>query len=177
MANRLEIRLDTASLDELALRYGSMATAKAVNATRTYTQKLQRQARSMLQEKGKVDTGELIRRIQPGVSEYGDVVQGQVNAGAKYSRFIHEGAEHNGQQIAPHFVPFAVAPSLLLWAKRNRVVQKKGDKWYFKAASGRDYPINIRKGGLMVKQEPIPYFRVPFEQLAPAYFEKIKEIL
>lgn len=174
----LEIRIDTASLEQLALRYGSEAAARALHTTRIYTQKLEQEARKMLKEKHKVNTGALIQNIQPNVAEYGGTVQGQVNSSVPYSRFIHEGAKHDEEQIVPHFVPFAIAPSLRLWAIRNKVIYKKKDKWYFKSKkTGKEYTIDIVEGGLKVKQEPIPYFEAPFEKLSPEYFEQIKEIL
>lgn len=174
---QFDINIDTSTMDELVAHFGSRATARAINITRSYAKKIQSEARTMLQEKGRISSGQLVQSIQPEVSESGGIVQGQVNAAAPHARFIHEGAMHDGSQIVPHFVSFAVAPSLQRWAKLNRVIYQKQGRWYFKGKSGKEHSINIEKGGMMVKQDPVPYFRVPFETLCPEYFEKIKEIL
>lgn len=170
-----QIHVDTADLEALADRYGA-AAARALQITQTYTQKLQREARRQIESAGRVDTGRLVQAIQPATRAEAGSILGTVSAGTKYARFIHEGAMHQGDgKIVPHFVPFSIAPSLLLWAKRNKVVYQKEDKWYFKGKSGKEYRINIKKGGLMVKQEPVKFFEAPFEQLAPAYFNALKE--
>lgn len=177
MSNNFNVRIDNADMEELLLKFGNRAAAKVVNTTRTYTQKLQSEARNLLKEEKKADTGELIRRIQPKITESDGSVRGEVSAGAKHSRFVHEGTKHDGEQLIPYFVPFAAAPSLLNWAKRNKVIYKKNGKWFFKGKSGREYGINTEKGGMLVRQEAVPYFQAPFERLSPEYFEKIKEIL
>lgn len=187
--DRIRIVIDDTSLAELENRYGAALTQKALRITNTYVQKVQTQAQDIIAEAGHVDTGRLVNSIKSQVTGSSQKVTGEVYAGSNYARFIHEGAKHDGEKIVPHLVPFKVAPSLLVWAKRNKVIYqketdgtmrkkraRKGKSWYIMSKRGkghREYRIDIETGGLMVKQEPVKYFTVPFEKLAPEYLEKM----
>lgn len=189
--DRIRIVIDDTSLADLENRYGAELTQKAVRITNTYIQKVQRDAQDIIANAGHVDTGRLVNSIKSKVKGNSQKVTGEVYAGTKYARFIHEGAKHEGESIVPHYVPFAVNPekSLLTWAIRNRVIYQKrkegrmrktnksGDKWYFMSRKGKEYPVDIKTGGLMVKQEPVKYFTIPFEKLAPEYLEKMAEAI
>lgn len=187
--DRIRIVIDDSSLAELENRYGAALTQKALRITNTYVQKVQTQAQDIIAEAGHVDTGRLVNSIKSQVTGSSQKVTGEVYAGSNYARFIHEGAKHDGEKIVPHLVPFKVAPSLLVWAKRNKVIYqketdgtmrkkraRKGKSWYIMSKRGkghREYRIDIETGGLMVKQEPVKYFTIPFEKLAPEYLEKM----
>lgn len=183
--DRIRIVIDETSLEELENQFGAALTQKAVRITNTYVQKVQRDAQAIIADAGHVDTGKLVNSMKSKTTSDGQTIIGEVYAGTKYARFIHEGAKHEGEHIVPHFVLFTKAPSLLIWAKRNKVIyQKKKDgrmrktnkadgDWYFISKSGREYPIDVVSGGLVVKQEPVNYFSIPFEKLAPEYLEKM----
>lgn len=187
--DRIRIVIDDRSLQELEHRYGSALTQKALRVTSTYIMKLQRDAQGMIHDAGHVDTGRLVNSIKSRVNAGNKKITGETYAGTDYARFIHEGAKHEGDKIVPHLVPFSVAPSLLIWAKRNKVIYQKetdgtmrkkrareGKSWYIMSKRGkghREYRIDIENGGLMVKQEPVKYFTIPFEKLAPEYLEKM----
>lgn len=187
--DRIRIVIDDTSLADLENRYGAELTQKAVRITNTYIQKVQRDAQDIIANAGHVDTGRLVNSIKSKVKGNSQKVTGEVYAGTKYARFIHEGAKHEGESIVPHYVPFSVAPSLFIWAKRNKVIYQKkkdgtmrktnkvGGNWYFISKKGREYPIDVNTGGLMVKQEPVKYFTIPFEKLAPEYLEKMAEAI
>lgn len=191
--DRIRIVIDDTSLADLENRYGAELTQKAVRITNTYIQKVQRDAQDIIANAGHVDTGRLVNSIKSKVKGNSQKVTGEVYAGTKYARFIHEGAKHEGDKIVPHLVPFSVAPSLLIWAKRNKVIYQKetdgtmrkkrareGKSWYIMSKRGkghREYRIDIENGGLMVKQEPVKYFTIPFEKLAPEYLEKMAEAI
>lgn len=185
--DRIRIVIDDTSLAELENRYGAALTQKALRITNTYVQKVQRDAQEIIAEAGHKDTGRLVDSVKSKVKGSSQKVTGEVYAGTKYARFIHEGAKHEGNKIVPHYVPFSVNPekSLLLWAIRKKVIYQKkkngkmrktnkaGGNWYFMSKKGKEYPIDVNTGGLMVKQEPVKYFTIPFEKLAPEYLEKM----
>ena len=183
--DQIRVAIDDNDLNVLEQRYGAALTQKALRVTNTYVMKLQRDAQVLINEAGHVDTGRLANSIKSKVNADSEKVTGEVYAGTKYARFIHEGAQHEGEEIVPHFVPFAVAPSLLIWAKRNKVIYQKqsdgrmrkrhksGDNWYMMNARGQEYPVDVKKGGLPVKQQPVKYFSVPFARLAPEYLARM----
>lgn len=196
--NRITIRINEEDLRALETRYGQEVTQKALRVTNTYTRSLQREATRLIREAGHVNEGKLANSITKNVSLKDGVIRGEVNAATEYALFIHEGAKRVGGKSIPHFVPFKVAPSLLLWAKRVGVIyeksvadqspdedaqpkkrgrKKKKKQWYFKSAKGKEYPIDVKKGGLMVKQEAVKYFEKPLEKLSPEYFEKLREMI
>lgn len=184
----IRISIDDERLNQLLARYGETLTQKALQLTRTYQAKLQRDAQLIISDAGHVDTGRLVNAIKQKTETKDGKIVGEVYAGTDYARFIHEGAKHEGEQIKPHFVSFAAAPSLLLWAKRNKVIYQKQDdgrlrrrakagaRWYMMNAKGKEYPIDLEKGGLMVKQEAVKYLTVPFSRLAPEYLARMQEL-
>lgn len=189
--DRISVLIDDSALIDLERRYGTRFTQKALNVVKEYTGKIQDESKDIIDRAGHVDSGELIDTIQRDITTGGGDIVGEVYAGTKYARFIHEGAKHEGSEIKPHFVPFAVNPerSLLTWAIRNKVIYQKrkdgrmrktkkpGDQWYFMNKRGKEYPINIRTGGLLVKQEPVKFFSTPFARLVPAYLERMTQIV
>lgn len=189
MNDRINVVIDDTDLAYLEHRYGAKLMNKALRVTNLYVSHMQRNAQVIINDSGHVDTGKLVGSIKSKVNASNRKITGEVYSGSKYARFIHEGAKHEGEEIKPHFVPFAVAPSLLTWAKRNKVIYQKqasgrlrknprrnGD-WYFMSKKGKEYPISVQKGGLMVKQEPVKFFSLPFEQLAPEYLERMAQIV
>lgn len=190
MSDGLRIRVDQQALQRLIDRFGQSKIDRIQRVTLNYSERVAREAKKIIRDEKHVDTGRTVNSISPNVRIYGNRILGQVNAGTKYARFIHEGAEHlSDSQIVPHFVPFSISPSLLLWAKRNKVVyqktktgairkgSKKGDKWYMKSKSGKEYRIDIKKGGLPVMMKPTLFFTIPFNNLKDDYVRDVTAII
>lgn len=190
MANGLSVTVDPQALQRLINRFGQVKIDRIRQVTINYTERLARESKKIIRDEKHIDTGRTVNSISPNVRIYGNRILGQVNAGTKYARFVHEGAEHlSDTQIVPHFVPFNIAPSLLLWAKRNKVVyqktktgairkgSKKGDKWYMKSKSGKEYRIDIKKGGLPVMMKPTLFFKIPFDNMKNDYVRDVTAVM
>ena len=172
----MRIQFDIATLEAFEERYGEQLLDKALQKIDLYTKKIRREAQAIINEENYRDTGQLIRRITPSLQAYGDRVVGEVNAETSYATYIHEGAyreDHTSKnpKVRPHFVPFSVAPSLLTWAKRNKVIEQIQGRWYFIGKDNQEYPINIDKGGLPVMSRPTKFFERPFEEIKEQYVE------
>lgn len=189
MSDYINVSLDEEQLNRLINAYGEESVNRAIQITRSYTTKVQNEARNIIQEAGKVNTSRLINSIQQIISINHDKIVGEVNAATKYARFIHEGAKHDeAGDIKPFFVPFRIAPSLLSWAKRKKVIYqktlkgkkrngyKRGDQWYFQASSGKEYKVDIKNGGMIVEHEPLKYLEKPFNENVDSFLEEISKI-
>lgn len=188
--DHVRIRISQQDIQALLNRYGPQLTGVIQQITLDYTEKTSREAKLIIRQKGHVDTGQTIAKINPSVRAYANMVVGQVNAGTNYSRFIHEGAEHESDtKIVPHFVPFKIAPSLLLWAKRKKIIYQKtktgavrkraksGEKWYMKSRSGNEFAIDLRNGGLPVSMEPTFFFKDPFDRFKNEYIRDLSQAM
>lgn len=174
MGDRARISIDQESMNRLIRFYGEESLGRIQQVTLNYTEKVARDAKTILRNKKRVDTGRTVNSISPNVRVYSNKVIGQVNSATKYARFIHEGAEHESDTvIVAHFVPFKIAPSLLLWAKRKRIIFRKNKKWYMKSKRGKEYRINLEKGGLPVLMEPTLFFETPFNRYKDQYLSDV----
>ena len=190
MPEGVSIKIDPNTYQSLINKYGNEKVEQIIGITHTFSQKVQAEAREILKSQGKVDSGTLINRIKYQVNMYNNRVVGQVYAGTKYARFIHEGAKHKGSEITPFFVSFNTAPSLRQWAIRKGVLyqkrkdgqirktKKSGDKWYITSSKTRkEYSVNIKTGGMKVKIEPIKYLEIPFEKYVDQYIHKVSKVM
>ena len=186
----MNIQIHQRDYQRLRELYGDDFVKEVVKVTKTFTQKVQRESRNILNSEGRKDTGHLIQSIKEEVNLYNQRVLGQVYSGTKYARFIHEGAKHKGSEIVPFFVSFSVAPSLRKWAIRKGVIyQKRKDgqrrkrrskeaKWYITSKkTGKEYPVNIETGGLKVHIQPTKFLEKPFERYKKQYIQKLKALL
>lgn len=190
MADKVNIQVDQVALQNLINTYGEDKVQEVIQITRTFTQKVQRDARSILKESGRVNSGQLINSIKQQVNAYNNKVIGQVYSKTKYARFIHEGAKHEGAEIVPFFVSFTIAPSLRQWAIRKGVMYQKrkdgqkrkskktGDKWYMTSKkTGEEYAVNIKTGGMKVHIKPMKFLEVPFEKYEEQYIQKVSGVM
>lgn len=186
----VNIQINPIDYQRLRELYGNDFAKEVVRVTKTFTQRIQRDARENLVTEGKVDSGALINSIKEEVRLYNAKVIGQVYSGTKYARFIHEGAKHEGTEIVPFFVSFQVAPSLRQWAIRKGVLyQKRKDgqrrrrrsreaPWYMTSQkTGKEYRVDIKKGGLKVNIQPTLFLEKPFERYKEQYLRKVQELV
>lgn len=199
MDDRFSININQEQINSFTRRYTSDFEDKVINLTNLYNMKIARDAKNIITNENRVDTGYLRNSIKiKKARKIRNIIRSEIYSGTKYGRFVHEGAEHNGNNIVPHFVPFNKAPSLLSWAKRHRIIYKKmggtsrkrglkgkirnlkskllGD-WYFKSRDGKEHKINISKGGLLVKMEPTKFFEKPVEKYKDEYADKLRRLL
>jgi hypothetical protein len=164
MVDYVRITVDDEGLRRLGERFTTELVNRAAAVVSKYTAKVRSEARKIIEEEGYRDTGELIRRIHPSLAVYVDRVVGEVNAVSTYARFIHEGAEHVGDNIAPHFVSFKTAPGLLTWAKRHGIIEFRNGNWYFIDKNNQEHLISdINKSGLSVMARATKFFEKPFD--------------
>lgn len=186
----VNIQVDPVALQNLINTYGEEKVGEVVQITQTFTQKVQREARDILKQKGRVDTGGLIDSIKQQVNTYNHKVIGQVYTSSKYARFIHEGARHEGATTVPFFVSFKIAPGLRQWAIRKGVIYQKrkdgekrktrkaGDAWYMKSKkTGQEYRVNLQKGGMRVHIKETKFLEVPFEKYVDQYLHKVNRVM
>ena len=123
--NYFKVVVNQDELNKLFDKYGEDLTEKAIKVVNKYTNKITNEAKEIIDDYGYRDTGRLINSIKPSIYAYVDRVMGEVNAGTKYAKAIHEGAntQHQAVKNRKIFVPFRVAPSLYKWAKRNKVIE------------------------------------------------------
>lgn len=178
-----EIRLNVNENDmrELRARYGLELTEKVKGITRDHAILVRRDAKKIIKDAKHIDTGRLINSITASVKVYSKRVTGEVTAGTKYARFIHEGADHmGGEEVHPHFVPFSKAPGLFKWAERNGKIVKKRGGYYFvgKDKDGNEKLSKISRiyGGMRVMQKPVKFFEKPFEEYAHKYVEALEAL-
>ena len=101
---------------------------------------------------------------------------GEVNAGTKYAKAIHEGAKHKpgSEETERFFVPFEKAPSLYKWAKRNKVIETIDGVDRLVSTGQVVYP---DKGGLLVHIAPTKYFEKPFNKYKAQFIEEVSNII
>lgn len=189
----MNIQINQRDYQRLRELYGNDFAKEVVRVTKTFTQRIQRDARETLVTEGKVDSGALVNSIKEEVRLYNAKVLGQVYSGTKYARFIHEGAKHEGEEIVPFFVSFKKAPSLRQWAIRKGIIYKRTnnrrttmdkllgrnkDKWYMTSQkTGKEYRVDIKKGGLKVNIQPTLFLEKPFERYKEQYLRKVQELV
>ncbi|OON99152.1 MAG: hypothetical protein ATN35_02030 [Epulopiscium sp. Nele67-Bin004] len=190
MQDRINVEIDATSLKELEKIYTVDKVNEIVDITNTFTQKIQADARTIIRCAPHVDSGRLINSIKATTKTNSNTITGQVASATDYARFIHEGADHKGtNNIHPFFVPFKLAPSLLVWAKRKGVIYQKtnsgnrrkvavsGGNWYMTSKkNGKEYRVDTVKGGLQVKIEPTKFLQTPFNQYESKYLQALERI-
>ncbi len=174
--NYFKIVMEQEQLKKLFDKYGEDLTKKAIGVTTKYTNKIARDAKEIIDKYKYRDTGRLINSIKPSIHAYADRIVGEVNAGTKYAKFIHEGAKHKpgSEETERFFVPFRVAPSLYKWAKRNRVIETIDGVDRLVSTGQVVYP---NKGGLLVHIAPTKYFEKPFNEYKNQFIKEISEIV
>jgi hypothetical protein len=191
----VRIKLDAESIRRLEEKYGVELVDKAAQVVDVYTRKIAVEAKRIISDEGHRDTGKLINSIKPSLKAYATKIVGEVNAGAKYARFIHEGAKHDGDDIKPHFVPFRVAETLWQWLVRHDIIYRKtktgkrakrssnaastsSEKWYFTSKrTGKEYPVSKAKGGWVVMARPTKFFERPFEALKDEFVAEMSALV
>lgn len=174
MSDYFKIIVDQENLDKLLDKFDGRLVERAVKVVNKYTAIVARESKKIIDDHKYRDTGRLINSIKPSVKAYADRVKGEVNAGTKYARFIHEGAKHNGKAVERFFVPFKVAPSLFKWAVRNDVVENI-DGVYRLVSSGQI--VEPDSGGLMVHIAPAKYFEKPYNEYKEKFAEELAKIV
>lgn len=170
MQDNIRFEVNQEDLDRIVERYGENLVQRATNIVTDYAEMTATEARRILTKNKKRNTGRLIASIKPSLPIYArGLITGEVNAGAKYARFIHEGAKHVNGKPQPFFVPFRVAPSLLEWAKRKRIIVRREGAWNFIQTDSNGQKTyrrinNIYNSGLKVHHEPLKFFSKPFEE-------------
>lgn len=171
----VRISVKEEDLQKLINKYGQDVVQKAINITKNYTERVSRDAKKIVKEENKINTGQLVNSIKPSIKIYASRITGTIKAGAKHARFIHEGAYHESDtEIVPFFVPFSVAPSLLNWAMKKKVIVNEDGEWRL-AKTGQK--INIKKGGLKVRIEPTFFLRKPFEEHVNNFMKEMNEVV
>lgn len=172
-----KIKVDEKSLNHLFEHYGENMATKAIKVTNKYTNKIVRESKEIIHDYMYRDTGRLINSIKPSLYIYADKIVGEVNAGAKYARFIHDGARHpkgDPEKTERFFVPFKAAPSLYKWAKRHKVIHTvNGVDEYFDTGQ----TVSPDTGGLLVHIVPAKYFEKPFNEYKDKFVEEMSNIL
>lgn len=175
--NYFKIVVNQDQLDRLFKKYGEDLTEKAIRVTTKYTNKIANEAKEIIDDYRYRDTGRLINSIKPSIHAYVDKIVGEVNAGTKYAKFIHDGAKHptpGSEETERFFVPFRVAPSLYKWAKRNKVIETIDGVDRLVSTGQVVYP---NKGGLLVHITPTKYFEKPFNKYKEQFIQEISEIV
>lgn len=175
MEDSIRIHVKDNTIDQLYHKYGEDAAKKAIRLVSKFTEMVERDAKKNIKEAGQIDTGRTRNAIKNSTLVYFNRIVGQVYAGTKYARFLHEGAEHEEDEtIIPHFVPFSVAPSLAAWAIRHKVIEQRKGKWVL-AKSGKS--INIHRGGLRVKTEPSKFMEKAVESNKEQFFQEAERLI
>lgn len=177
--NDVNIYIPKEDLEKIQNKYGEELTKKAYDIMDDFTERVSREAKIILEDNK--DTGDLIRSIDKSVKVYLNKISGEISTGEKYARFIHEGAKHDekdGGKIKPHFVKFSVAPTLLKWAKRHKVIQQIRGDWYFIDKENKEHLINdIDNSGLMVYTRATKFFEKPFNELKDKFIKEMSELV
>lgn len=174
MSDYFKIVVDQESLDKLFSKYEHGLVEKATRVVSKYSNIIARDSKDIIDQYKYRDTGRLINSIKPSVKAYADKVVGQVKAGTKYARFIHEGAKHNGSRTERFFVPFKVAPSLFKWAVRNKVIETI-DGVYRLSSTGQ--VVQPDRGGLLVHIAPTKYFEKPYNEHKDKFVRELTDII
>lgn len=172
-----KIKIDEKSMEHLFEHYGENMAVKAMKITNKYTNIITREAKKIIDDYKYRDTGRFINSIKPSLYLYADRVVGEVNAGTKYAKFIHDGARHpteDSEATERFFVPFVKAPSLFKWAKRNKVIETI-DGIERLVSTGQ--VVQPDKGGLLVHIAPTKYFEKPFNKYKDKFIEEISNII
>lgn len=174
------ISIDATNLKQLEIKYGEELTNKAKNIISKYVSIIERDAKQIINDEEKIDTGRLLNSIKSSLSIYANLngLAGKVYSGTKYARFIHEGAEHDGNNIKPHFVKFSTAPSLLKWAIRHKKIEKINGDYCFIDNNNQEHVINnIKNSGMMVYNKPIKFFEIPFEKIKDEFVREMSNLV
>lgn len=172
------VYIEAEGLEELENKYTHELVQKTIKVIEKYTAIIERDAKKIITNEGYRDTGRLINSIKPQVMVYGTKIVGKINSGTKYARFIHEGAEHEGDKIVSHFVPFSQAPSLLAWAKKHEIIQKIRGSWYFIDKNNQENLIrDISKSGMRVYTRPTKFFEKPFESIKEKFTDEMANLI
>lgn len=175
MSDYFKIVVDQKELDDLIKEYGKEVPRKAIKTVTKYANIIARDSKEILDDYNYRDTGRLINSIKPSIRAYADKITGEVNAGAKHARFIHEGAKHTSDTTTErYFVPFSVAPGLYKWAKRNKVIETI-DGIDRLVSTGQ--VVQANKGGLLVHIAPTKFFEKPYNEYKEKFIEEITNIL
>lgn len=183
LQDNIRIEVNQEDLDRITQRYGEELVSKVTSVMLNYTKKVSVTAKDILDKENRIDTGKLKGSIKPSLHIYAKgIIKGEVNAGAPYARFVHEGVKHNNGTLRRYFVPFRVAPKLEIWAKRHgklkRRYKNKKTRWYFVDSNGKEQAVNLAKGGLMVYQRPTKFFTKPFEEsIEQDYINEMSKII
>ncbi len=170
------VQKDLAKLNE---KYDERLVNKAIKVVDKYTLMIESDAKEIIKSEGAIDQGGLIGSIHSSVMAYAEKIKGEVGTVKEYSRFIHEGAEHKGDKIVPHYVPFDVVEGngLFIWAKRHKVIEKINGTWWYIDKNNQEHAIDIETGGLKVYSKPIKFFEKPFESLKEQFVKELAEIV
>ncbi len=171
----LSANIKSSDLERIKKQYGEELTKKIVKVTEKYNSLIQREAKSIIKNKGAVDTGRLLNSVKSSVKTYGGKVKGEVSADAKYSKFVHDGTKNT----KPFFVPFRVAPSLLDWAIRHGKIKRRKKGYSFISSSGKEYSIgkNLKKSGMLVFHKGIKFIEKPFQEYKDEYVKEFTRLL
>lgn len=178
MNDEVRVGLNQEDIKKFRETYGEEIFDKILTITQTYNQKIATDAKEIIKQYEKIDTGRLRNSIKSSAKVYANKVVGEVYSGTKYARFIHEGSKHQGSKIVPYFVSFSAAPSLYVWAKKHNLIKTINEKQYFIDKKGQQHLIkNIRESGLMVYSKAIKFFETPFEKYKVQYVKDLKRLV
>lgn len=178
MNDEVRVELNQEDIKKFREAYGEELFDKILVITQTYNQKIATDAKEMIRQEERIDTGRLRNSIKSSAKVYANKVVGEVYSGTKYARFIHEGAKHQGSKIVPHFVSFSVAPSLYVWAKKHNLIETINGSLYFIDKKNQEHAItDIKKSGLMVYSKPIKFLETPFEKYKSQYIKDLKRLV
>lgn len=178
MANEhFKIIVEKEDLDRLFNEHGENMAVKAMKIVNKYTNIITKESKEIIDDYMYRDTGRLINSIKPSIKIYAEKITGEVNAGTKYAKAIHEGAKHpteESEETERFFVPFDKAPSLFKWAVRNKVIEVIDGVYRLVSTGQVVYP---DEGGLLVHIAPTKYFEKPFDKYKDKFVEEINNIL
>ncbi len=178
MDDEVRIELNQDDINKIKQTYGEEIFNKVLTITQTYNQKITTEAKEIIRRENRIDTGRLRNSIKSSAKTYASKVVGEVYSGTKYARFIHEGAKHQGSGLVSHFVPFSVAPSLLVWAKRHKLIEVINGVYCFIDKHNGEHPIkDINRSGLMVYSKPIKFLEEPFNKYKPKYISELENLV
>lgn len=175
--NYFKVTVNDKGIQRLFDKYGQELTEKSVRVINKYTNKVSNEAKKIIDENKYRDTGRLINSIKPSISVYAERIVGEVNAGTKYARYIHDGARHpteGSKNTERFFAPFKKAPSLYTWAKRNKVIETIDG---VDRLTSTGQVVTPDKGGLLVHIAPTKYFEKPFNKYKEQFVKEISNII
>lgn len=178
MDDEVRIELNQDDINKLKQTYGEEIFNKVLVITQTYNQKITTEAKEIIKQEQKIDTGRLRNSIKSSAKVYANKVVGEVYSGTKYARFVHEGAKHQGNELVSHFVSFGKVPSLLIWAKRHKLIEIINGSYYFIDKNNQEHPIDdINESGLNVYSKAIKFLEEPFNKYKPMYINDLENLI